>query len=53
MPRDRRPARMERVGNLAGRPRPAAQQVQDVAARLVGKRAEDAACPAARTQFHD
>jgi hypothetical protein len=31
---------MEIIGNLAGRPRPAAQKVEDVAPRLVSERAE-------------
>src|SRR6266545_4754650 len=39
MPRDRRPARMEVIGNLAGSPGPAAQEIEDVAPRLVSKRA--------------
>src|SRR6476646_5557015 len=40
MARDRRPARMELIGDFAGGPWTAAQVLEDVAASVVGERAE-------------
>jgi hypothetical protein len=42
MPRNRRPAALERVGDFAGRPPPRPQQSQDAAAGGIGKRTEGA-----------
>ena len=41
MPRDRRPARVELGGDFTGRARAVAEEIEDVAARLVGEGAID------------
>ena len=40
VPRDGRPGRIEVLGDLAGRPRPVAQEPQDISARRIGEGAK-------------